>query len=178
MKNAVLITLVLFLGGAITAQTGSAVTLNINLHPIQTLKVNTTEVDLVYDTAAKYESGVDVLQPDHLTVSGTAGMVITVKSDGHLMHSGAVGLPDVIAANTIQVAASAGTTNAFSNATYAMPFLSSEEAIILSNSKGGGVRNISITYKGAGANTYNNMALASKVQTVFKTQVTYTVTAQ
>lgn len=178
MKNAALITLILLLGGVVTAQTGNTVTLNVNLHPIQTLQVNTNEIHLVYDTAAKYESGVDVLQEDHLTVHGTSGMVITVKSDGDLTHSENTEEAGIIAANTIQIAASAGATNAFLDATYANPFLSSEEAVLLSNSKGGGIRNVSITYKGAGGHAYSSKLIPGKPKTVYKTQVRYTVLAQ
>ena len=63
---------------ALNAQ--SEVTLNIKLHPIQTLVINQAKVDINYSTKEDYTNGVTIQEPEHITVYSTGGFTVQVKA--------------------------------------------------------------------------------------------------
>lgn len=60
----------------------NSVTLNVNLYPIQTLMVNTSqkEVNLEFKTREDYRNGVVSEQQDHLTIYSTGGFQVKVSA--------------------------------------------------------------------------------------------------
>ena len=86
MKRIIVASLIMFAGITAQAQTAPVtdnVTLNVKLHPIQTLVVNESQktVDLDYKTEVDYATGVSSkVLVDHLTVYSTGGFKVTVRS--------------------------------------------------------------------------------------------------
>lgn len=185
MKKIILASLMMLFGIASQAQdrnTGN-VTLNVKLHPIQTLVINPAPnhqtVDLEYSSKADYAGGVTsgVLE-DHLTVFSTGGFAVTVKSSSaHLTTTAVGGAHGDIEANTIQIVASDG-TDAITNATNNTISLSGDGQTLVSSIYGAVDKTINIEYKGAGANNYINYYVAGQDPTVYTTELTYTIVAQ
>ncbi|TDS65300.1 hypothetical protein [Myroides indicus] len=181
MKKIILASLMMLFGIASQAQETGNVTLNVKLHPIQTLIVNPAQdiVDLEYMSKDDYEDGVtsEVLE-DHLEVFSTGGFAVTVKSSSaHLTTTAVGGAHGNIEANSIQIIPSSG-TNAITNATNTSIALSQSEQTIVSSVYGAVDKTINIEYKGADANAYINYYVAGQNPTVYTTQLTYTIVAQ
>lgn len=170
-----------------TGSTAGTVTLNVKLNPIQTLTVNPAQdhkiVDLVYNTADDYKNGVSVTKNNHLSVYSTGGFQIKVKSAGSELTRSSQGGnaqgsdPGNIQANSIKIAAKAG-SDAIQGAAYTDQSLSATEATIITSTTGGVNKNFDITYQGAGADAYLNNYRAGQNPTVYTTTVTYTIIAQ
>ena len=152
------------------------VSLNIKLHPIQTLLVNPAQgtVDLVYNSKANYADGVTSNQADHLTIYSTGAFEISAKSEGTAFSSS---LGDVIALNTVKLTSSVG-TDGLAGATYSTQDLSSDDAVIVASNTGGANKKINIAYAGAGSDTYINNYRNAQNPTVYTTTVRYTIVAQ
>lgn len=152
------------------------VTLNVKLHPIQTLIVNSGQkaVDLNYVNKDDYANGVSSDQADHLTVYSTGGFEVKVKSSAAEL-TGTYGSID---ANSITITPSAGSSNSITGATYTALQLGATEQAIITSSTGGVDKNFNIQYKGADANQYVNKYNNSENPTVYTTTVTYTIVAQ
>jgi len=76
-----LFTITLFCVMLFSIQAQDNVTLNIILRPIQTITVNPLQktVDLVYDSAEKYETEVTSIQEEHLEVFSSGGFAVQVS---------------------------------------------------------------------------------------------------
>lgn len=180
MKKQVLAAIVGLIGFSSFAQTNSDnVTLNVRLHPIQTLVVNSGQkiVDLNYVTKADYAGGVTNPNADHLTVYSTGGFQVKVKSSKAALENVVAGNGSTIASESISVIPTAG-TGGFANATYSEKKLTTEDQTIVSSTIGGVDKKISVAYKGAGAEEYLNNYVAGQNPTIYSTQVTYTIVAQ
>lgn len=180
MKKQVLAACALLMGVSAFAQTSTDdVTLNVRLNPIQTLVINPAQkiVNLDYVNKNDYANGVTVANTDHLTVYSTGGFQVKVKSAAATLQNTASGSTGTIASNSINIIAAAG-TNAVSNGVYTPQTLTAEDKLIVSATTGGVDRNISVSYKGAGADIYLNNYVAGQTPTVYTTQVTYTIIAQ
>lgn len=184
MKRIIVASLIMFAGITAQAQTAPVtdnVTLNVKLHPIQTLVVNESQktVDLDYKTEVDYATGVSSkVLVDHLTVYSTGGFKVTVRSsDTHLItDASATPTHGQIAAETIKITATNGTiTNTTPVAN--LPLTSADQTLISSN-HGVVDKTINVEYKGAGADAYINNYIASQNPTVYTTELTYTITAQ
>lgn len=152
------------------------VTLNVNLKPIQTLVVTPAQkiVNLNYTTTDDYKNGVSSTNADQLTIYSTGGFQVRVKSASATLQSGS----KTIDANTIQIKASAG-SDAVNGAQYTQNVqLSNTEATLVTSTKGGVDKKISIEYKGAGANTYIDNYIPGQNPTVYTTELTYTIVSQ
>lgn len=164
------------------AQTGSGsaeVTLNVKLNPIQTIEINSAtsnNIDLVYDSEADYADGVEVDIPDHLVVYSTGGFAVSVKSESDNIQR--VAGAETIAASTIKVQASGGSTNPLSNANYNNVSLSTTEKDLISSSTGGANKTFNIKYAGIGNDGYLNKYFNNENPTVYTTKVTYSIVAQ
>lgn len=165
------------------AQTATA-TVNVRLHPIQTIIVNTANqnVNLDYKTEANYADGVNETQADHLKIYSTGAFAVTVKSDTDELVSTEAGVTEVIDASDIFVTASAGTTNALATTgvTYEPAVSLSTSATKLFSSTVGGVdKNVSVNYAAKGnLDKYVNKYFNVQNPTVYTTTVTYTIAAQ
>lgn len=81
MKKFYTVQFMLLMLFSIQAQQSDNVTLNIILRPIQTITVNPLQktVDLVYDSAEKYESGTASRQNEHLEIFSSGGFAVQVS---------------------------------------------------------------------------------------------------
>lgn len=152
------------------------VTLNVNLKPIQTLVVSPTlkVVNLNYTTTDDYKNGVSSTNTDQLTIYSTGGFQVRVKSASASMQNTGKSME----VNTIQIKATAG-SDPVTGAQYTQNVqLSNTEATLVTSTKGGVDKKISIEYKGAGANAYIDNYIASQNPTVYTTELTYTIVSQ
>jgi len=173
MKKIILASFLMLSFVAVKAQN---VKLNVNLKPIQTLVVNNAQkvVDLTYTTTDDYKNGVSSTNADHLNVYSTGGFQVKVKSANATMQNGGKNI-DV---NTIQIKATAG-SDAITGAQYTQNVqLSNTETTLVTSTKGGVDKKISIEYKGAGANAYIDNYIAGQNPTVYTTELTYTIVSQ
>ncbi|MHA6727005.1 hypothetical protein ACX3PU_02955 [Chryseobacterium sp. A301] len=166
------------------AQTTATATVNVRLHPIQTIIVNPSNqnVNLDYNTEADYLNGVDATQADHLTVYSTGAFAVTVKSDTDKLKSTATGVTEDIEASDIFVTASAGTTNALeaTGVTYEPAVsLKTTPTALFSSTIGGVNKNVNVNYAAKGdLDAYVNKYFNVENPTVYTTTVTYTIAAQ
>lgn len=173
MKNLIIASFILLGLSTVNAQN---VTLNVKLKPIQTLVVNANQktVDLEYSSKDDYKDGVTSTNTDHLNIYSTGGFQVKVKSASASMANG----NKKIEANSIQIAASAG-SEAIAGATYSSNVkLSTAESTLVSSTVGGVDKKITIAYKGAGANAYLDNYIAGQNPTVYTTELTYTIISQ
>ena len=158
--------------GPKTATTKLSVTIN----PIQTIKVNVTDVNLNYASITDYANGVTEPRPDHLTVYSTGAFQVKVSAS----DLAATGTEEKIASSGITVTAANSTSKPLNNLTSAgevpLPNKAAAAATIFSSTQGGVDRNVDVTYKGKGGNEYINKyfkALGTKA--VYETVVTYSI---
>ena len=172
MKNLIIASFIVLGLSTVQAQT---VTLNVKLKPIQTLVVNTAQktVDLEYSSKDDYSKGVTSTNTDHLSIYSTGGFEVKVKSAEATMTNAGKN----IKANSIQVIPSAG-TNAVSGAAYTPQSLDAAEKVLVSSASGGVDKNISVAYKGAGADAYLDNYVAGQTATVYTTTLTYTIVSK
>lgn len=158
------------------SSTGS-VTLILRLTPIQTLLVNPSQKSIVleYTDASDYKNGVSSEQKDHLKIFSTGAFTINVHaaSDDIKQEEG----DETISAHTLKVKATAGSSNAMTNATVNEVNLSATAASLISSGMGGADKNFNVTYSGMGADAYVNKYYDSEKPTVYSTTVTYTIAA-
>lgn len=180
MKN-LFLTAITVIGFAFTAQAQNSgnVTLNVKLHPIQTLIVNPSQntVNLNYHTTTDYANGVSSAQADHLTVYSTGGFTVKVESASDAISSAMATNSNTLAANSIQVAANAG-SEALGGATYSEVNLSTAGGTLISSNTGGVNKKFNVEYKGAEADQYVNLYYNGENPTIYTTTVTYTISAQ
>ncbi len=168
--------------GAFVAKAQTA-TLNVVLHPVQSIVVNTAnaEVDLVYDDATKYDEGVTAVVSDHLQVYSTGGFEVSVSvpaaNIGNDITTG-TGSAETIAASGITVQAADGsTTNTGSDFTPGAVALSTTAVPLFSSSTGGSANKYNVTYKGAGSDAYVGKHFNGTSETTYTTEVTYSIVA-
>ena len=159
-------------GNTSTQGAEDKVTLNIILKPIQTLVVNPTQktVDIVYENPEDYSEGVTVEKEEHLTLYSTGGFAVQVKSSTDLLEANS----QSIDASSIMIAATAADIadyeqNYVELSTTAQELMSSTSGVV--NGK------VDVLYSGKGSNAYLNKQ-QGYTQTVFTTEVTYTIIAQ
>ena len=158
---------------AIVATTSKDITtLSVTLNPIQTITVNQKAVNLVYTTKNDYNKGVTEKQPGHLTVYSTGGFSVSVKSAKDVLEEDKTG--NSINSNVISVQASSAKDK---------PLLGpsavklSENGSTLFSSVTGGVDLIyNVDYTGANLEQYFDKLFNQGSASVFKTEVTYTIT--
>lgn len=159
-----------------TANAQNTVKLNVKLHPIQTLVVNSSQniVNLEYKTKDDYANGVTSLNPDQLTIYSTGGFQVKVKSGNAAMQNGGKN----IQTNTIKITASAG-SKGVEGAQYSQDMdLTNNETTLVTSDLGGVDKNISIKYAGAGGESYINNYIFGQNPTVYTTELTYTIVSK
>lgn len=166
------------------AQSTANVTLNVILHPVQSIVVSAggSIVNLVYDDTTKYNSGVTLAMADHLTVYSSGGFQVSVSVPTTTLGNGittGVGTGQTIAASGITVQAAKGsTTNTGGSYGTTAIALSNTAQTLFSSTIGGAANKYNVTYKGAGNNVYVGKDFAAgTAATTYTTQVTYTIAA-
>lgn len=152
------------------AQKSASVSLNIKLHPIQTLIVNPSQetVNLDYRTKSDYENGVTSKQVDHLSVFSTGGFEIKVKGNDLVNNSRSISAQDVF----IQPYDG---SNALSGVTYHPVDLNGSETLIISSDKGSINKTFSVDYSAKGDFKYLDLYRYSDMANIFSTTVIYLI---
>lgn len=149
------------------------VKLNVILKPIQTLVVNDEQktVNLEYSTTNDYLNGVIKTNKDHLTIYSTGGFQVKVKANSANMQLAG----KTMAVNTVKLTATAG-SQALSNATYQQDLaLTGSETTLVSSGNGAVNKNVSVEYKGAGANAYIDNYVPNQNPSTYTADLVYTI---
>lgn len=146
---------------SIQAQQSDNVTLNIILRPIQTITVNPLQktVDLVYDSAEKYESGTTSSQNEHLEIFSSGGFAVQVSGTPFEMDGDIKIIADPVQPNP---------TYSFTSVD-----LSQTPTDLIVGGRGGRQK-FNVTYDNSGgANKYFD-----KEYKTYTSEITYTITAR
>jgi hypothetical protein len=177
MKKIILTTAIILTAfvGAFAQKTADA-NLSVTINAIQTIQVNTADVNLNYSTTEHYKNGVTEERPNHLTVYSTGAFQVKVKAS-NLETTGAE--KKTMDASGITVTAANGSLNPLANLTSsgAVALPTTEAATIFTSTQGGVDRNVNVTYKGAGGDAYINKYFKTGSDNVYKTTVTYSIEA-
>lgn len=158
----------------------SDVTLNVRLHPIQTIVVKPAQnvVNLDYVTTTDYASGVTLDQNDHISIYSTGAFAVKVKSSTPTLESTHSGVSANINSSDLKITPSLGTGNQITGSVLNTVSLSTTPQVLISNTVGGIDKNFNISYAAAGAGSYVNKYFNVESPTVYTTTVTYTIEAQ
>lgn len=170
-----------FVGNANAQTPASAnVTVNIRLKPIHTIQVTGDQtVDLVYDSEAKYNSGVSSLKNDQLSIFSTGAFEIKVKSTAFENTGGAQS--NTIDANTVKVTGSKGSGNTLTLSTPPTVELTGSDQVFIESAKGGRDLKFNVNYEGKGGDAYINeysKHYNTAAENVYTATVTYTLMAK
>ena len=163
--------------GMAFAQKTATATLNVKLHPIQTIVIGGNTVDLEYKSKEDYSKGVTKTMNDHLTVYSTGGFAVNVKSEDKNLVFTKDGKTDKIAVSTINLVATLGSDNK-SKSTFSKVVLDKSNKPLISSNVGGTNLKFNVAYSGIGNNDYVNKYNNVENPTVYTTTVTYTIEAQ
>lgn len=152
--------------------------LTVKLMPIQTITINQSSVELLYDTEDKYKTGVTLLQSDHFKVYSTGGFTVGVKSAEDVLTGVGVGNTEKkISAETITVQASKGTGSTdLDIGTPSAIALSKAGSTLFSSDKGGVDLQFNVKYVGGTLKDYFDKLFNGSDASVFETTVTYSIT--
>lgn len=170
-------------GAGTTGSNQGTVTLNVELHPIQTLVVNAAQntVNLVYRTEADYADGVSSAKENHLKVTSTGGYVVNVQAVDFSNISENVDEDPAVMnkVNLTQIGLKADGDTDNSNRTFAtLTKLENADQALVTSARGSVGEEFNVTYSAAGGNEYllNNYVKGEVV--IWQTTVTYTITPQ
>ena len=161
MKRLFTITLFCIMLFSIQAQQSDNVTLNIILRPIQTITVNPLQksVDLVYDSADKYEQGGSSRQTEHLEIFSSGGFAVQVSGTSFEMDGDIKIIADPVQPNP---------TYSFTSVD-----LNQTPTDLIVGGRGGRQK-FNVTYDNSGgANKYFD-----KEYKTYTSEITYTITAR
>lgn len=168
--------------GTTTDANKGTVTLNVELHPIQTLVVKGDQntVNLVYNTEEDYAKGVSSSSnTKHLKVTSTGGYAVKVKAiefknlEGFDNTQGAMNK-----VNLTQIGLETTGSNKKNKTFTDLSGLTNVDQTIVASSLGSVGEEFDVTYSAAGGNEYllNNYVKGEVVK--WQTTVTYTITPQ
>ncbi len=142
------------------------VTLNVKLLPVISLEIpaGQGEVNLVYKTAADYQSGVSVTKDGHLNVVSMGGYAVKAKAESNLKRTAGGEIP-------------AGQISLKINDEREAQSLSTSEITLVSNPSATEGTSYRVTYKGIGDNAFKEKYMSGENPTVYSTKVTYSVEA-
>ncbi|MCE5227568.1 MAG: hypothetical protein LLG05_17125 [Porphyromonadaceae bacterium] len=175
-----LISMMLSVDAGAQSQSGS-VTVNIRFLPVQTIAVQASQktTDLVYASPEDYENGISFTQDDHLMVFSTGGFQVSVAADND--HFTRVEGSEVIPLADVIIRAGDG-SNSGVHTLYAAAPLSVTPAPIIESEYGGRDLKYNVTYDNriaGSANKYiNKYVKADGLETVYRANVTYTITTK
>ena len=154
------------------------VKLNILLHPVQTIIINSSNnnVDLQYLTKEDYEKGVAATYDDHLTVTSSGGFQVNVASNQENFTSS--GSTESIPVSDVSISAINGSENSLTNI-FKNVILSTKPESLIKSSIGGRNLKYSITYDNStgSSDKYINKN-PGKGEAVYTTEITYTITSK
>jgi len=185
MKKLILFAAILFAGVSVAKAQGEVigegdVKVTLTLKPFQSIEIGGSgdnassgnSVNLVYTNATDYSEGVTTTMKDHLKVVAAGGYAVNVTAKtGVFNQNGGTASHDL---SNITLTAKANTTDAEAGSPIK---LSTEGATLISSDTGTetGVT-YNVAYKGAGDNQYVAM-LKDNAETIYTTEITYTITA-
>ncbi len=156
----------------------SEVTLNIKLHPIQTLVVNQAKVDINYTTKEDYNNGVTIEEPEHITVYSTGGFTVQVKASSANLVNADASSTETISASDIQVSAQESQASIPGLTLNAVSLDTSPKDLIVSPS-GAVDKSFDISYAAKGdLNSYVNKYFSPNEVAVYSTDVVYEIVAR
>lgn len=161
------------------AQSNSAgVKLNIILHPVQTISINSSHntADIQYLTREDYEKGVTATYDDHISVTSSGGFQVNVASnqENFISSGSTVSIP----VSDVSISAINGSENSLTGI-FENVVLSTKPESLIKSSIGGRNLNYSITYdNSAGSSDKYINKNESKGNAVFTTEITYTITSK
>lgn len=154
-------------------------TLNVKLHPIQTIVIGGTEVNLEYITKDDYSKGVTSKMDNHLIVYSTGGFAVKVRSQNEKLTSKNNEVKGEIEAKTINLEASKGSGNLLTSYKFNKEVaLNTEAKPLFSSTVGGTDLKFNVAYTGQGTDAYVNKYYNAENPTVYTTTVIYTIEAQ
>lgn len=164
-----------FTSGISFGQTDN-VTLNIRLFPIQIIEVNPSQeiIYLDYETNADYVNGVQLEQPDRLSMFSTGGFVVKVSSAevNMIAENG-----EVIPISDILITPREGLRNPLLGAFFSPVTRSREATPIITNNTGGMNKTFGIHYLANGNNGYVDKYVDTGSPTIFSTNIMYSIEA-
>lgn len=160
---------------ALNAQ--SEVTLNIKLHPIQTLVINQAKVDINYSTKEDYTNGVTIQEPEHITVYSTGGFTVQVKASSANLVNADSSNSETIAAADIQVSAMESEASIPGITLNAVSLDTNPKDLIVSPS-GAVDKSFDISYAAKADGAYIGKAFNTTEPTVYSTDVVYEIVAR
>ncbi|WP_291122463.1 hypothetical protein [Empedobacter sp. UBA7620] len=163
----------------IPATATATATLNVKLHPIQTIVIGGSEVDIDYITKQDYSKGVTKEMKDHLVVYSTGGFAVKVGSQNEKLTSKNNEVKGEIEAKTINLEASKGSGNLLTSYKFNKEVaLNTEAKPLFSSTVGGTDLKFNVAYTGQGTDAYVNKYYNAENPTVYTTTVIYTIEAQ
>ena len=163
---------------SVSAYAQSEVTLNIKLHPIQTLVVNQAKVDINYTTKEDYQNGVTIEEPEHITVYSTGGFTVQVKASSANLVSTDPTVTETISSGDIQISATESTTTIPGITLNAVALDTTGKDLIVSPS-GCVDKSFNVAYAAKGdLNEYVNKYFNENEPTIYSTDVIYEIVAR
>lgn len=183
MKNIVLIFLftlsaVFYFECARAQSISDGVKLNIILHPVQTITINSSQKgsDLQYLIKEDYEKGVTATFDDHLAVTSSGGFQVNVASNRENFTSS--GSTESIPVSDVSISAVNGSENSLTSI-FENVVLSTKPESLIKSSIGGRNLKYSITYDNYAGSSYKYINKnQGKLDAVFTTEITYTITSK
>ena len=161
------------------AQSNSAnVTVNIILHPIQTITINSSQkdVNLEYHNIEDYEKGVLTTLDDHLSVTSTGSFQVNVASNQDSFTQS--GSDKSIPVSDVLIIAANGSDNNLPQIFDNVLLSTNPESLIRSGTGGMDLKyNVTYDNTAGGADKYVNMT-SGDTESVFTSEIIYTITSK
>lgn len=162
-----------------TPTNSNQVTVNLKFKPVQSIVVNSDSkiVDLEYITEEDYNKGVFKTITDHLIVFSTGGFVVSVEALSENFTRKGEGDTKTIPLEDVIIRAVNGTNTA--KADFSDVELSTDPSALITSNAGGNELKYSVTYDNTNAGSgykYINRYIHDDTESVYKAQVTYTIT--
>lgn len=162
------------------AQSGSDnVTINLKFRPVQTIVVTPAQktTDILYASINDHQNGITVMHDNHLTVFSTGGFLISVEaSNENFTRIG--GTETIPVSDVVIKAANSMGNDAYSE--FSDVTLSTVPTPLVTSNSGGRDLKYNIIYDNTiagSANQYINKYISpDKPETIYTSQVTYTIT--
>lgn len=187
MKKIILFAAILFAGVSVVKAEGGVigegdVKVTLTLQPFQSIVIGGTgddgsstgnNVNLVYKDATDYSEGVTTTMKEHLSVVAAGRYAVKVKAKTGVFNQSSGGATYDV--SNITLTAKANTEGAKAGSSID---LSTTEATLIASDTGTGTGvTYDVAYKGAGDNQYVEM-LKDNAETIYTTEITYTIVAE
>ena len=173
-----ILTTLLFVDASYAQDNSASVSVNIILHPIQTIAVNPSQnnVDLLYLDKEDYNQGVSATLDDHLSVTSTGGFQVNVASvqDNFTLS----GSDNYIPVSDVSIRATNGSDNELAQTFDDVMLSTSPESLIRSGSGGFNLKyNVTYDNTAGGADKYVNMTSGDN-ESIYSSEIIYTITSK